>query len=552
MSDNRVGSKLPKWSTREDTPGVRVDSGPHIGIVKNNVDPARLGRLQIWIPDLGGDEIEPSGWYTVSYASPFLGATQGLPGSPDAGNFGTEQQTYGFWAMPPDLDNLVLVTFVMGDPNNGYYFACIPNTPVLHMLPGIARPIDQRYIVSDPGINGRVDTALSYLPVTELNTNIIERDNDPNFVTALKSVHIYQANIVIEQGLDTDPLRGTITSSAQRDTPSRVIGLSTPGRTTPDTTDFPDLDEQLKAGTLSIALLQSFSARKGGHTFVMDDGDIYGKSQLVRLRSAGGHTILMDDTEDIFYIINKKGTAWVELTTDGSINVYGKGSINLRAAKDLNLHADANINMHAGDTIRSYAGSSILSQTKIQLATADDLYNLNAGVIGVRSGGNMDLRAVKSSWETEGNIVIQSNANVSIKTTNLMNIKSGIFYANVANELVLNSATNAVTAVTSGWKTSGELWLKGSEIYLNTTAKVPIDPSGPVPPNPPAINPAFDLYKQPTAIFDNNVKRWFTTADQFESVAPFTPTHEPWPRQTGIKKFASGIVEDSIRQGKQS
>jgi hypothetical protein len=518
-----------------------------------------------------------------------LGATQGLPGSPDAGNFGTEQQTYGFWAMPPDLDNLVLVTFVMGDPNNGYYFACIPNTPVLHMLPGIARPIDQRYIVSDPGINGRVDTALSYLPVTELNTNSIERDNDPNFVTALKSVHIYQANIVIEQGLDTDPLRGTITSSAQRDTPSRVIGLSTPGRTTPDTTDFSDLDEQLKAGTLSIALLQSFSARKGGHTFVMDDGDIYGKSQLVRLRSAGGHTILMDDTEDIFYIINKKGTAWVELTTDGSINVYGKGSINLRAAKDLNLHADANINMHAGDTIRSYAGSSILSQTKIQLATADDLYNLNAGVIGVRSGGNMDLRAVKSSWETEGNIiiqsnanvsikttnlmniksgifyanvvgniVIQSNANVSIKTTNLMNIKSGIFYANVANELVLNSATNAVTAVTSGWKTSGELWLKGSQIYLNTTAKVPIDPvspidpSGPVPPNPPAINPPFDLYKQFDAIFDNDVKRWFATIDQFESVAPFTPTHEPWPRQTGIKKFANGLVESPVSQGKQS
>jgi len=139
-----------------------------------------------------------------------------------------------------------------------------------------------------------------------------------------------------------------------------------------------------------------------------------------------------------------------------------------------------------------------------------------------------------------------------------MNIKSGIFYANVANELVLNSATNAVTAVTSGWKTSGELWLKGSEIYLNTTAKVPIDPvspidpSGPVPPNPPAINPPFDLYKQPTAIFDNDVKRWFVTIDQFESVAPFTPTHEPWPRQTGIKKFANGLVESPVLQGKQS
>ena len=120
--DKRGGGQAPKWASRESTPGLKIDSGPFIGIIKNNVDPSRQGRLQVWIPDLGGDEQEPSNWYTVRYASPFFGSTLGLPGSPDENAFGIEQQTYGFWAVPPDINNLVLLTFVMGDPGRGFWF----------------------------------------------------------------------------------------------------------------------------------------------------------------------------------------------------------------------------------------------------------------------------------------------------------------------------------------------------------------------------------------------------------------------------------------------
>lgn len=525
MADKRTGNKLPNWASRESTPGVRVDSGPHTGIVKNNVDPARMGRLQVWIPDLGGDELEPSNWYTVSYASPFFGSTVGLPGSSDTG-FGSEQQTYGFWAVPPDLGNTVLITFVMGDPNRGFWFACVPNTPVAHMVPGIARPVDNTRVIADAvNIAGRVDSD-SYLPVTELNTNSEQASNNPDFVNADKSIHSYQAEVVLQQGLDTDPLRGSITSSVQRDTPSRVFGISTPGRTTPDETDFPNFDELLKSGKLSIAQFQSYwVSRKGGHTFVMDDGDAKGKSNLVRLRTAGGHTILMNDSEDLFYIINKPGTAWVELTKDGSINVFGKNDINIRAAHDLNLHADANVNIHAGDTIKMYAGSSILTQTKIALHTADDLYNLNAGVVGIRSGGNMDVRSISGSWETSGQL----------------NIKTGSTTLNSAGKTTITSTT------TSGWNvTAGELWFTGTKVYLNTSGKTVDTPDAPTPPE---INPPFDLYKQPNSLYDSDAKRYFTQSNQFESVAPFTPTHEPWARQTGTKKFADGSVEKPTGQG---
>lgn len=472
MKDNRAGSKLPTWSNRESSPGVRVDSGPHLGIVKNNSDPARLGRLQVFIPDLGGKEEEPGNWYTVNYASPYFGSTRGTQ-SEDDKVFGNENQTYGLWAVPPDIDNFVLVVFVMGDPNRGYFIASVPNTPVLHMTPAIARAVNNsETIAQDPAIKGRVDTSTDYLPVTELNTNNLQRDNSPNFVTLPKSVHVPQANIVLQQGLETDPRRGTITSSSQRDGPSQVFGISTPGRTIPDTTDFPNIEE------IPITVLQSFAARKGGHTFVMDDGDIKGKDNLIRLRTAGGHTILMHDTEDIFYIINKTGNAYVELTKNGSINVYGHQDFNLRTSGNINLHADSNISMHAGDTLKMYAANNIFSETKISKITSIEDYQLNAGNLGIKS-----------------------DTFISLQST------------------------------TGGWLTSADITLKGRKIFMNTNT-----------PDSPGTNLPFEFYKQVNTEPDVEKQKWKKMSEKFDSICPFTPTHEPWARSTGELKLNNGSL----------
>ena len=113
MSDKINAKQVAKAYDTTQTPGVRIDAGPYIGFIKNNVDPTRQGRLKVWIPDLSGDEDSESTWITVSYASPFFGSTLGQPGVDRIDKFGTEKQTYGFWAVPPDLDNQVLVTFVM-------------------------------------------------------------------------------------------------------------------------------------------------------------------------------------------------------------------------------------------------------------------------------------------------------------------------------------------------------------------------------------------------------------------------------------------------------
>jgi hypothetical protein len=327
------------------------------------------------------------------------------------------------------------------------------------------------------------------LPTAELVSQNSKTDLDPNFYDLPRVVHTWQANIVIEQGLDKDPVRGTVTSSSQRETPSQVVGLSSPGRTSPDTTDFPNLDEQLKNGTLPIAVVQTFPNRKGGHSLVMDDGDVYGQSRLMRLRSSGGHQILMHDTEDLMYISNSKGTTWIELTPDGSVNIFSASNVSLRAQQDINFHADNNINFHSGNTIKMFAEKYFLNQTESYQVTAEQNYSLNAGNVGIKSGTSI-----------------------------------------------------LIEGMSAGIKTSADLVLKGRKIYLNTST-----------PESPLTNLSLEFYKQANVAYNNDLKLWreSTTPNPvptFESIAPFTPTHEPWTRQTGQLKKNDGKIIDPILQ----
>jgi hypothetical protein len=55
-----------------DRGGVPAESGPFIGTVMNNIDPARSGRLQVYIEAFGdGDLNNASKWVRVRYLPPF-------------------------------------------------------------------------------------------------------------------------------------------------------------------------------------------------------------------------------------------------------------------------------------------------------------------------------------------------------------------------------------------------------------------------------------------------------------------------------------------------
>jgi len=484
---------------KDKTPGIKLDSGPFVGIVKNNTDAARLGRLKVYIPDIGGDEAVSSSWFTVTYASPFYGQTTGTDSAADS-NFGTEQQTYGFWAVPPDLDNQVLCTFVAGDPSRGFWFACIPTSQSKHMIPGIARGRDfpdgarGQYVYPpelDP-VNRELTKRNVYLPNSELNLNSTEKDTRPDYLAFPKVVHSFQAETVIQQGLETDPVRGTITSSSQRETPSAVFGISTPGRTVNDLKDKfktkQAIDAELNKPESTITSNQR-TARKGGHTLVMDDGDVYGDNNLVRLRTAGGHTILMNDTENIIYITNKEGNAYVELTPNGAVNVYSAKTLSVRSELDINLHADANVNIQAGDSINCFAEKNIEVQAQQKRERVANEHLMDAGRYDLRVGGQIK-------------------------------IKSG---------------------TTSGWTVGqGELWLTGTQVHLNTSGKAVDVPDRVAP---------LEQYKKQNVKYDTEINRWvIDEASTLASIATFTPTHEPWSRETGELQQNNGVLKPSTKQ----
>ena len=154
----------------QDRGGLPGSGGPYIGIVKNNTDPTRMGRLQVYIETFGGaDENDQTLWKTVSYCTPFYGAT------PKGGSAGTgtfldgNQQSYGMWFTPPDMGSSVMCFFVEGDPDQGYYIGSVINDGLNHMLPAIGAAKQNQYVTQNKTQAAYFANA-PQLPVTEINT----------------------------------------------------------------------------------------------------------------------------------------------------------------------------------------------------------------------------------------------------------------------------------------------------------------------------------------------------------------------------------------------
>jgi hypothetical protein len=269
-----------------------------LGFVRDNVDVQKMGRLRVFIPELGGEEDNEENWYIVSYASPFAGATSITQNKEGGKTMAESQKSYGWWAVPPDLDNEVFVFFVGGDTARGYWFACAYQQFMNHMVPGI--PLN--YVTDPQGDDGLI-------PCVEYNKKDDSQDIwDPDRPTYKP---LYEA--VKKQGLLQDPERGFSTSGARRDPdgkPPGVFGLLSPK----------------------------------GSTIHIDDNP---ENAFIRLRTTNGVQVLVHDTTGYIYINSKEGNSWMEISDDG-ISIYSKKSINFRSEENINRHADGSMLTNSG------------------------------------------------------------------------------------------------------------------------------------------------------------------------------------------------------------
>lgn len=408
------GAGLPS-NFRENRAQMPVQLGAYTGVVKVNVDPARAGRVKVFIEAIDGKAAEnnPDAWKTADYCPPFYGSISPqqnqAQGTTDVNNFGTFQTnpvSYGMWFTPPDIGVTVLVFFINGDASRAVYVGVIPDDQINHMVPAIGA--DANYELDTAGKQEILSTA-KILPVTEINRVNKNVQCAPDFSNKPKPVHSIVASQFFAQGLINDNTRGPITSSSQRESPSAVYGISTPGRPI-----YNNSTDQNAAATSATSIDNAKNtvvvSRQGGHSFVMDDGDVSGQNNLVRVRTSAGHQITMSDDGRSIYVIHANGYSWVELGAEGTIDVFSQNSINLRSKGQINLHADKDININAGGLInmKSSNGIAVESGTDISFKCKYSYTVFSGFKLGLKSNNILTMVSSAGSWDAGKNLSLEA------------------------------------------------------------------------------------------------------------------------------------------------
>lgn len=481
-------------------PGRLPSPGPYLAEVVNNLDKSYMGSLEVALYVNQADPVTLQSWTTsVRYLSPFYGVTSARFEGNNSSDFNDVQKSYGMWMVPPSVGTKVLVLFINGERNHGYWIGCVQDEFQNHMVPGIAASLQTNIT---PEQERRYGT--SNLPVAEIHKGSQKLDTIKNPHYMAKAVHPF-ADRLLAQGLLLDNVRGVTSSSARREVPSSVFGISTPGPV--------DTSPGSKQGKLGYTgNRQFYVSHLGGSTFVMDDGDKDGQNELVRIRTRTGHQILLHNSADLIYIGNSKGTTWVELTSNGKIDIYAEDSVSIHTEADFNFRAGRDINLEAGRNIN---------------LRADNDYNLN-----VKNDFNLVV-------EQNGKIGFGTGCNISSKDTIKLtsnggfHIKSGAFISQTASANISlvaqgsnNFTANGNTNISSGGshiESAKEIFMNGPAATKGAQAEVAALPQ-------PLPTYSLPYRSKDAGWSDGN----FYAAGTIDSIMQRVPTHEPWPQHENI------------------
>jgi|LWDU01.1.fsa_nt_gi hypothetical protein len=311
QSKNNTKTNITNHNTNSEKSGI---SGTYIGQVVGNTDKTYMGRIAVHIPALGDRNSE----FICVPCSPFGGTINQNPSNtPESkGDFCNAPKSYGLWTQPPAPGTHVLVSFIP-TLKQGFIVGSINENDLNHMMGGKAS-----HNVKDQK-EGTIAVA------SEATKGATEKVTDVESTKFLK-----------KQGLENDMTRGHSSSSARRETPSKVFGVTTPD----------------------------------GHVLTMDDGDASNEHRNIRLRSRGGAQILIDDTNKFIFINNHNGDSWIEMDANGNIDIYSKGSVSVHTEEDYNIHANGNVNIQADEGVNIKSGG--LEGIKIESSIGNiDIYS---------------------------------------------------------------------------------------------------------------------------------------------------------------------------------
>jgi uncharacterized protein (DUF2345 family) len=150
----------------------------------------------------------------------------------------------------------------------------------------------------------------------------------------------------------------------------------------------------------------------------------------------------MHNSEDLIYIANARGTAWVELTSNGKIDIFAEDSISVHTQQDLNIRAARDINLEAGRNINMRTETG---KWHVEIAT-DMEFLINADA-KLTVGANLDiLVGAKTKISTNNDLDIASGAETKISSTSDISLGSGAELKLNGTKINFNGPNNAETA----------------------------------------------------------------------------------------------------------
>ena len=575
--------------------GRKKDSGPFLATVVSHLDKSYLGTLEVQIYRQVGNNKEAEGeLQQARYLSPFYGVTNVDFVSDDEDNYNNTQKSYGMWMIPPDVGSTVMVIYV---ETWGYFWiGCVFDEKMNFMMPG--------YASTYYNVDETKATDKERVPVAEYNRIIGGSTLDATVIT--KPATPFET-VLDDQGLLEDDIRGITTSSARRETPSMVFGISTPG----------PLDKQPGAklgntGKKEHKVKNTPVSRLGGSSFVMDDGDDkflrktsasegppdyaaleHGDdkpddtrllhNELVRLRTRTGHQILLHNTEDLIYIGNARGTAWIELTSDGKIDIFAEDSISIHTKQDMNFYADRDINFEAGRNFNTKVagemhthviGDQILivdANQKIHIKAAVDITYDTTYTHHVKEDVNIlfdanYLHHVKSdvdwvfdanwkhkvtgqvdwnfqqglNWDVGGGSGGGATVNSNIFGSEIVKRTGNVDYTVVGNRTLTTTGNLAInTGGNNNLTASGSTNIKSGGNHLETASQIHMNgPTAETAATAAAPGGADSASEASEAELPKELKTHSVPDEEgselAQSIMRRIPTHEPWPHHENL------------------
>lgn len=533
-----------------------ISGGPFLAKVIGHLDPSFMGGLEVTLLKKDGNSLGDAGQtYGVRYASPFFGATAFEFQGSNTDDFNDSQKSYGMWFVPPDVGVTVIIFFIDGDPSQGYWMGCVPDRFTNHMVPAIAGSDAVEFAEGDAEYYD-VDT----VPVAEVNRRANDLEEGMEIDKIPKAVHPF-AEHLREEGLLADYVRGVSKSTARRNVPSSVYGISTPG----------PLDRRDGAKKSFIGKVQSQSptpvpvSRLGGTQFVMDDGDdryqrrtnaseggydyadtlggdsgepAIPKDEYVRLRTRTGHQILMHSSEDLIYIGNSRGTSWIEMSSDGKIDIFAEDSVSIHTKQDFNFYADRDFNLEAGRNINMKASAvhetgggnfRVDTEANTRFFVKGDTKITTEGEVHIATlMDNHITSAMNNNFKSILSTYMQSSLDTHIKAGTSINIQSG------TSMDIKSGAAMQVTAGGDGSWGAANLTFTGGAINLNGPAAADADAAT----KATAAIPTLALGVTGNVVINPNQAEWIS--DRYDTYTPLDsimfriPMHEPWPNHENL------------------